>query len=424
MPTLLQINVVSNLLSTGKIAEDIAKVAIAHGWKSYIAYGRDSKPSVSQEIKIGSKFEVYEHYALNKLFDCEGWASKTSTRKLVQQIAEITPDIIQLHNIHDHYLNYPILFEYLTKSNVPVVWVQHDCWSFTGGCMYFDMFNCSKWKTECKDCPEKRALFGDNTTNHFRLKKQLLDAIPNLIFVPVSDWLHGLLSQSAQKHRPIITIHNGVDISRFKPMNSTIAKDKFRILGVAAVWDKRKGLDDFIRLREYLSDEFEITLVGLSQKQVDNLPAGIKGLTRTANVEELVQLYSDSDIFVNPTYSDNFPTTNIEALACGTPVITYQTGGSPEAVDEKSGRVVPQGDLDALVAAIQKVKAQPFSSKDCRKRAVKLFDKDRCFEQYLKLYNILINNCIGKFGGGKNVVAILNILAVDSSFLSERRLAA
>ena len=391
MPTLLQINVVSNFLSTGKIAEDIAKVAIAHGWKSYIAYGRDSKPSVSQEIKIGSKFEVYEHYALNKLFDCEGWASKTSTRKLVQQIAEINPDIIQLHNIHDHYLNYPILFEYLTKSNVPVVWVQHDCWSFTGGCMYFDMFNCSKWKTECKDCPEKRALFGDNTTKHFRLKRQLLDAIPNLIFVPVSDWLHGLLSQSAQKHRPIITIHNGVDISRFKPMNSTIAKDKFRILGVAAVWDKRKGLDDFLKLRELLTDDYEITLVGLNKKQVSHLPKGIVGLTRTSNVEELVQLYSNSDVFVNPTYSDNFPTTNIEALACGTPVITYSTGGSPEAVDENTGVVVSQGDVLALKESIEKMRLHPLSADLCRKRAEEDFDKNKCFNKYIQLYEGLLD---------------------------------
>ncbi len=391
MPTLLQINVVSNILSTGKIAEDIAKVAIAHGWKSYVAYGRDSKQSVSQEIKVGSKFDVYEHYVMNKLFDHEGWASKTGTRKLVQQIEEIKPDIIQLHNIHDHYLNYPILFEYLAKSNVPVVWVQHDCWSFTGGCMYFDMLNCSKWKTVCKDCPEKRALFGDNTTKHFRLKKQLLDAIPNLIFVPVSDWLHGLLSQSAQKHRPIITIHNGVDISRFKPMNSTITKDKFRILGVAAVWDKRKGLDDFIQLRENLSDKFEITLVGLTQKQVANLPKGIMGLRRTANVEELTQLYSNSDVFVNPTYSDNFPTTNIEALACGTPVITYNTGGSPEAVDVNTGVVVSQGDVLALKESIEKMRLHPLSSDLCRKRAEQYFDKNKCFNKYIQLYESLLD---------------------------------
>ena len=423
MPTLLQINVVSNLLSTGKIAEDIAKVAISNGWKSYIAYGRDSKPSVSQEIKVGSMLDVYEHYALNKLFDWEGWASKAATRKVVKQIEEIKPDIIQLHNIHDHYLNYPILFEYLAKSNVPVVWVQHDCWSFTGGCMYFDMVDCSKWQTECKDCPARRALLAENTTKHFHLKKQLLDAIPNLIFVPVSDWLHGLLSQSVQQHRPIVTIHNGVDVSRFKPMKATRTDDNFRILGVAAVWDKRKGLDDFVKIRAFLPDDFEISLVGLSQKQVESLPTGIKGLTRTANVEELVQLYSDSDVFVNPTYSDNFPTTNIEALACGTPVITYRTGGSPEAVDVKTGLVVPQGDVNALVAAIRQLREKPLSSEDCRSRAEMLFDKDKCFEQYSSLYNMLINSGVSKMGGGKNQV-IRFISYVADSLLTERRLAA
>ncbi|EJX08061.1 glycosyltransferase, group 1 family protein [gut metagenome] len=423
MRKLLQINVVSNLLSTGKIAEDIAKVAIAHGWKSYIAYGRDSKPGVSEEIKVGTQLDVYEHYAWNKLFDREGWASKAATRKLVKRIEEIQPDIIQLHNIHDHYLNYPILFKYLATRPVPVVWVQHDCWSFTGGCMYFDRVDCCRWQAACKDCPQKRSLWGDHTVRHFQLKKELLDAIPNLVFVPVSDWLHGLLSQSVQRHRPIVTIHNGVDVSRFKPVKATPVEGKFRLLGVAAVWDRRKGLEDFVRLRQLLPDDFEITLVGLSRKQVDSLPEGIHGLTRTANVEELVQLYADADVFVNPTYSDNFPTTNIEALACGTPVITYRTGGSPEAVDEKTGMVVPQGDLNALVAAIQQLREHPLSGADCRKRAEELFDKDRCFEQYIELYNKLIHSDLGKIGGGKNRLSILIPFAAES-LLSERRPAA
>lgn len=391
MPTLLQINVVSNVLSTGKIAEDIAKTAIANGWKSYIAYGRDAKPGVSQEIKVGSKFDVYEHYIMNKLFDREGWASKVATHKLVQQIESIKPDIIQLHNIHDHYLNYPILFRYLATLNTPVVWVQHDCWSFTGGCAYFDMLMCSKWQTECNNCPRKKKWEFDQTARHFHLKKQLLDAIPNLIFVPVSDWLHDLLRQSVHHHRPIFTIHNGVDVSCFKPMTSSQNKRKFHILGVAAVWSKRKGLDDFVKLRSLLSpDDFEITLVGLTQQQIGLIPSGIYGLTRTATVEDLVRLYSDSDVFVNTTYSDNFPTTNVESLACGTPVITYRTGGSPEAVDEKTGRVVEQGDVNALALAIQDMREHPLSSEDCRKRAERLFDKDKCFQKYIDLYREIL----------------------------------
>lgn len=391
MPILLQVNVVSNVLSTGKIAEDIAKVAISYGWKSYIAYGRDSKPSVSQEFKMGSKISIYEHYVMNRFFDREGWESQSATQDLVRFIKEVKPDIIQLHNIHDHYLNYPILFNFLSKLNIPIIWVQHDCWSFTGGCMYFDMLNCCKWQTECKDCPQKRSFLIDNTSKHFMLKKQLLDAVPNLIFVSVSDWLHGLLSQSIHKNRSIVTIHNGIDVLRFKPMPSSTCENKFRILGVAAVWDKRKGIDDFFKLRQLLSDDYEITLVGLNKKQLHSLPKGIKGLTRTANIEDLAQLYSDSDVFVNPTYSDNFPTTNIEALACGTPVITYNTGGSPEAIDVKTGVVVPQGDIIALKEAIEMMRLHPLSSDDCRKRAEENFDKNKCFNKYIELYQSLLD---------------------------------
>jgi len=389
---LLQINVCSAVLSTGRIAEDISKVATQYGWETYIAWGRYAKPSVSTQIRVGSRWDMYLHYAANKLFDGEGLMSKSATRKLIQQIESISPDIIHLHNIHDHYLNYPLLFEYLATLNTPVVWTQHDCWAFTGGCMYYDMQKCSKWKTECLNCPEHRSLLVDRTERQYALRRDLLAKIKNLVYIPVSDWLADALRESHQKMRPIKTIHNGVDVSLFKPVKrSQENKGKFRIIGVAAVWDKRKGLDDFIKLRSMLPSEYEITLVGLTQKQVNELPEGIVGITRTNNVHELVQLYSDADVFVNPTYSDNFPTTNIEALACGTPVITYKTGGSPEAVDDETGVVVKQGDISSLVSAIKKMKDNPLSSIACRKRAENMFDKDKCFEKYIKLYEDLIS---------------------------------
>ena len=182
-----------------------------------------------------------------------------------------------------------------------------------------------------------------------------------------------------------------MDLTRFRPMDRTNNKlSKFKILGVAAIWDARKGLADFVELRSKLSEDYEITLVGLTPKQISSLPKGIKGIQRTQNVEELVQLYSDTDVFLNPTYSDNFPTTNIEALACGTPVITYRTGGSPEAIDERTGVVVEQGDVDGLAEAIRMMKEKPLSSTDCRKRAEECFDKDMCFEKYVELYEKLI----------------------------------
>lgn len=390
MPKLLQINVVNNVLSTGKIVEDIAKVAVSNGWESFVAYGRYSKTSISREIRIGSMFDVYEHYMEHRLFDNEGRASRCATRKLIKQISEIKPDIIQLHNIHDHYLNYPILFTYLATLNTPVVWVQHDCWAFTGGCMYFDVLGCDKWEKQCCKCPEKRSFWGDNSEQHFLLKKRLLSQIKKLVFVPVSNWLSNLMRRSVQKDREIYTIHNGIDINLFKPICSKVSDGKFRILGVAAVWSSRKGLDDFIRLRLLLSTDFEIILVGLTDEQIKELPTGIKGLHRTSSIEELVELYSKADVFVNPTYSDNFPTTNLEALACGTPVITYETGGSPEAIDEKTGVVIPQGNIMLLAETLYSMRKVPYSPIDCRRRAEQFFDKDKCFQQYINLYKKLI----------------------------------
>ena len=392
MKKLFQINICSNVLSTGKICEDIAKVAIEHGWETYIAWGRFAKPSVSNEIRIGSTIETYEHYAEHRLFDREGLASRRATKRLIQAINNIRPDIIHLHNIHDHYLNYPLLFRYLAMIDIPVVWTQHDCWAFTGGCMYFDMSGCEQWKSGCLNCKEKRAVFENKAAYQFENKKALISNIKNLTFVPVSDWLHSLLEQSVQQSRPIVTIHNGVDLTRFRPMDRTnnLKLPKFKILGVAAIWDARKGLVDFAELRSKLSEDYEITLIGLTPKQISSLPKGINGIQRTRNVEELVQLYSDANVFLNPTYSDNFPTTNIEALACGTPVITYRTGGSPEAVDKKTGIVVEQGDVNGLVEAIYRMKKEPLSSADCRKRAEDYFEKDKCFEKYIELYNSLI----------------------------------
>lgn len=382
------------MLSTGKIAEDISKVAINHGWQTYTAWGRFAKPSVSEQFHVGGLINTYLHYLAHKLFDREGLVSKCATKNLIKRIDEIKPDIIHLHNIHDHYMNYPLLFEYLSKADIPVVWTQHDCWAFTGGCMYYDLQNCDKWKSQCRNCPEHRALLGDTTEKQFALKRDLLAKIKNLTYVPVSDWLGESLLESHQKNRPIITIHNGIDVSLFKPIEKSSQNNKFTILGVAAVWDKRKGLDDFIQLRSMLSiEDYDITLVGLTEKQIKSLPYGIKGITRTTNVQELVQLYSDADVFVNPTYSDNFPTTNLEALACGTPVITYKTGGSPEAIDENTGAVVEQGDLNALSETIKEFQVLGFKQKhsvDCRKRSEEHFDKDKCFEKYIELYKELL----------------------------------
>lgn len=390
MPTLLQINVTANWGSTGKIADQIGLCAMSHNWNSYIAYGRMMNPSKNKLIKIGSIFDVYEHYVENYFFDNEGLASRYATKKFLEKLDIIKPDIVHLHNIHDHYINYRILFLYLIYKKIPLVWTQHDCWAFTGGCMYYDSINCDKWKTECKNCPGHRALLGDKTEKHYGLKRTLLNQINNFTLVPVSYWLEKFIQESFLKGSSIITIHNGIDVDQFHPISPKVQDGKFRILGCAAVWSKRKGLEDFMKLRLMLPSDFEIILVGLSAKQIRELPSGIVGIERTNSAEELACLYSRADVFINPTYSDNFPTTNLEALACGTPVITYCTGGSPEAVDEKTGIVIEQGNVNALAAAVLQVRERPFSSIDCRKRVEMYFDKNKCFEKYVKLYESLI----------------------------------
>lgn len=390
MPKLLQINVRSNCGSTSRIAEHIGLRAKASGWDSYLAYGRDNNPSQLKLIKIENKLSVYWHYIEAKLFDREGLSSRLATLYLVRKIKSIKPDIILLHNIHDHWLNYKILFRYLNKTSIPVIWTFHDCWAFTGHCFHFVEIGCDKWKNQCGKCPLKSGIV-DRSRQNYILKKNIFNKNRNLTIVPVSEWMAKFVRESYLKNKNIQVIHNGVDTNVFRPHYDTINNDgKFRILAVSSVWTKSKGIADIIRLRTLLPERFIITVVGLSEEQIKGFPSGIEGIRRTKNLQELVQYYSSADVFINTTYADTFPTVNLEALACGTPVITYRTGGSPEAVDEKTGIVINQGDVEALASSILSIERNPLNSDDCRKRAVDFFDKDKCFDEYIKLFTSLI----------------------------------
>lgn len=396
---LLQINISVNHGSTSRIAEQIGLSALRNGWSSYIAYGRIANPSKSNIVRIGNKLDMWYHALLSLLFDKHGLGSRMATRRLVKQINEIQPDIIHLHNIHGYYLNYKILFKYLAESKIPVVWTLHDCWSFTGHCAHFVNVDCMKWKTQCIQCPLKHKYpksLVDNSTRNFKLKKSLLSNLQEqLTIVPVSNWLHGYVKDSFLQRSNIVTIHNGIDVTTFKQLEVIGSNGPTKtVLGVASVWTKAKGLDDFILLREMLPIDVEIKLVGLTKEQIASLPAGVIGIERTRCVEDLVKLYSGSEVFVNPTYADTFPTVNLEALACGTPVITYRTGGSPEAVTPETGIVVEQGNLEALKDAIMTVlrNGKEHYSKACRQRAEEHFDKNKCFQQYIDLYNEILSN--------------------------------
>lgn len=400
---LCQINVTINSGSTGRIAEEIGQSVINAGWESYIAYGRKSRISTSQLIRIGDEWSIRYHALSTRLFDNHGFASVKATNQFIKDIDRIHPDIIHLHNIHGYYLNVEILFNYLKKKAIPVVWTLHDCWPLTGHCSYFDYVNCNKWQTECDLCPNLKGypstLFRDHSKSNFLKKKQIFTSVANITFVAPSYWMKNVLSHSFFKSYPVQVIHNGINIDVFKPIDnkSLIFKygldfNKKIILGVASIWDRRKGLDDFIQLSKKLSVNEQIVLVGLSNKQITGLPEGIIGINRTENVDELAALYSVADVFVNPTWVDNFPTTNIEALACGTPVVTYQTGGSSEAVSKDTGLVVEKGNISMLYSSIFEIlkKGKGYYSAFCRQRAETLFDRRERNLDYIELYKSLV----------------------------------
>lgn len=396
MPIIFQVNSTANWGSTGKIAEQIGMVAQRYGWDSYIAYGRNFNPSYNNLIRIGCKSSPYIHFVEQRILDNEGQCSRLETKKLIQYIKEIKPDIIHLHNIHDHYLNFKLLFEYLNETDIKVVWTFHDCWPITGHCMHFVTKNCGRWKTGCYDCPMKgeypRTLL-DRSKHNWSLKKRLFTGNKNLTIVACSNWIGDFVRDSFLKDKRLEVIHNGCDIKLFEPQRRLLSS-KYRIIAVSSVWYPNKGELDIYKLRSMLSeDDYEIIMVGLSAEQVNKLPSGIKGIQRTQNVQELSQLYSDADVLINPTYEDNFPTVNIEALACGTPVITYRTGGSPEAIDENTGAVIEQGSLVALCEKIKEFKSSQFKenhASDCRMRALTRFSKESFAKKYIDLYESIL----------------------------------
>ncbi|MDD3771855.1 MAG: glycosyltransferase [Weeksellaceae bacterium] len=399
----LQINSIANTGSTGRIAEDIGRILLENNHESFIGFGRYARPSASKLIKIGSSFDLIIHGIKSRIFDLHGFGSSLATKQFIKEIEKINPDIIHLHVLHGYYLNVEILFRYLKKVEKPILWTFHDCWSFTGHCSHFDFVNCYRWEKECFSCPNKKgypaSLIVDNSKANFNRKKSLFQEVKNISIVCPSNWLSNHAKRSFFKDYPIHTIYNGIDLNAFTPYKSNGFQKKYNInskvfvLGVANVWTSKKGFDDFLELRKILTNTIGIVLVGLKVKQIKNLPLGIFGITHTESIAELTSLYSMAAAFVNPTYADNFPTTNIEALACGTPVITYNTGGSPEAVDENTGIVVEKGNLEALAKAIEKVveKGKDHYRPLCRARAEKYFNKNDRYQDYLKIYEQLIS---------------------------------
>lgn len=396
MSKLLQVNTVINSGSTGHIVESIGELALADGWKSYIAYGRNPRGSSSIAIKIGNKFDILFHVFVTRLFDLHGLVSRRATKCFIKQIKIIEPDIIHLHNIHGYYLNYKLLFRFLAKYGKPVVWTMHDCWAATGHCPYYAFVQCVVWQTEsgCKNCPQKKkypSSFLFSAAHHnFMCKKKYFTLLENkqLTIVCPSVWLAGEFRKSFLNNYTVKNIYNGIDTNIFCPKE--IKKQNTSIiLGVASVWDERKGLKDFLTLSKFLKDDEEIILIGVTEKIIENLPSNIKGIKRTENKDELAEWYSKALVYFNASIEETFGMTCVEAQACGTPVIVYNSTALPETISEKTGILIEPNNVEKVYEAIKKIKlkGKSFYSAECRKRAVELFDEKKNFRQYIDLYN-------------------------------------
>ena len=361
----LFINCVCGVGSTGRICGEKADELSAAGHECRIAYGRDSfVPDRYKKyaVRIGGDLDVRLHAASARLFDNAGFMSRRATKRFLEWAREFDPDEIHLHNLHGYYINVELLFEYLKSVDKTVTWTLHDCWPFTGHCAHFTIAGCDKWKTRCENCPQKGAypasVLCDASRRNFDKKKELFRGVKNMTLVAPSEWIAGLAKQSFLSEYPVRVEHNRINTDVFKPTPSDFRKkhglaDKKIVLGVSGVWSKEKGLDDFVSLSRMLDDRYKVVLVGLTEAQKNALPNSVLGVVRTESAEELAGIYTTADVFLNLTYEDNYPTVNLEAKACGAPVVTYRTGGSPESVPPEN--VVEPGDLSAVVSRVTEI---------------------------------------------------------------------
>ncbi len=404
---ILEINTVCDKGSTGRIAAGVARCASAAGHEVFFAYGRGNHPEDICGYRIGNPIDFACHVLINFFGGKSGFGSRFVTRKFLKWVDGIQPDVIHLHNLHGFYIHVGILFDYIKKKGIPVIWTLHDCWPFTGQCAHFDYAGCERWREGCHDCPIYRtdypySLFSDSSRQNYLVKKSLFTCVNTMVVVTPSMWLEKLVRESFLKDYEVRTINNGIDLSRFKVIDANsqellslrlkckiLPTDKV-VLGVANVWNKKKGLNTFIELAEKLENDYVIVLVGLSglaKRRVNIVKSDrIVGIAHTESIDELVMWYNIADVFVNPTLEDNFPTTNIEALACGTSVITYDTGGSPEIIDSNTGVVVEKGNVTQLAKAIKEVceKGKKTKEQYCLNRS-KEYDSRPRYLEYIEL---------------------------------------
>lgn len=349
---ILMINVVCGIRSTGRICTDLATALEAEGHEVKIAYGRENVPKQYQKyaIRIGTNLGTKLHGVEARLNDAAGFGSRLATRAFIRWVKEYDPDIIYLHNLHGYYINIEILFDYLKTCGKQIIWTLHDCWAFTGHCTHFTVAGCNQWKTKCQKCCQKgeypKSILLDRCADNFQRKKAAFTGVSGMKLITPSHWLADLVKQSYLKEYPVEVVYNSVDENVFRPTSSDFRQryglvEKRIVLGVANVWDERKGLDDFYSLSEILDDRYKIVLVGQIQNK-KKIPKNILVLPRTNSTRELAEIYTAADVFVNPSKEETFGLTSYEASLCGTSVIVYRGTACEEIADLYNGIAVDQ----------------------------------------------------------------------------------
>lgn len=400
---ILQINAVNDNYSTGRTTKEMSDFLLKNGHNSVVAYSKGPSVDPEHEYCIGSNFDTKIHGFMSRLTGKQGYFSRGATKKLLKFMHEYKPDVVVLRNLHGNYINLPILLKYLAKNDIATVIVLHDCWFYTGKCCHYTVQGCFKWQVACGGCPQlknhNKSWFFDRTKKLLADKKKLFGAIPRLAVVGVSDWLTNEAKKAPvfENAKIITRIYNWIDTEKFSPKDTDELRaklgleDKKVILSVASGWSKEKGLDTVLELSEKLNDDERIVIVGNLPSYV-SLNDKISHISATHSVDELAELYSMADVFLQPSLEETFGKVTAEALACGTPIVCFNSTTTPELVSDECGIVLDDFDADNMLLAAREMinNGKENYSFNCRKSALDLFSKHDNVTEYITVFQNLI----------------------------------
>lgn len=392
---ILHINSVCGVTGTGRIVTDLCKEALMLGHQCKAAYGEhkyNNKSNDIETIQIGSELDCQIHGVMTRLLDWHGFGSILATKKFLKEVDLYKPDIIHLHNLHGYYINLELLFDYIKRNNVKIVWTLHDCWAFTGHCTHFDYIKCNKWKEMCQNCPQKKnypsSILVDNSKNNYIRKKKAFTGVGNMKIAVPSKWLEQRVLESFLNEYPIEVVYNGIDLSVYKPVTSDFRskykiENKTMLLGVANIWGKRKGFDDFLELGKLLEDNYVIVLVGVKEELLNTLPSNFIAISHTDSPQELAGIYATADFYINPSVEETFSLTTAEAIACGTLPIVYKDTACEEVVNASVGKVVDRNPVAIKSALIESLKEEKVANIE---QYAQIFSKEEFSINIMNLY--------------------------------------